>query len=732
MKKGHPTDSEVSSNYEDQQLARTNVNSSTVVTLDDVAAQIMQIKAGDIPTLSQALALMQSCCQDANLSETAIRQVTEASQKIERLIKVHSTTEDAAVLLEATNEALIEVSRLIEAAVYASEQREEKPATSDSQADVLPSEVDDVFVREFITETRENLEGAEAALLTLETDPENLEAINVVFRAFHTLKGLSLWLGLKRISDLAHVAETLLSRARERTIQLTGGYADLALRSVDMFKALLQSVEIALDDQSNQKLMPVPDGYDELLKLVTNPEAAGYGDQVDKAQITVPRLGDLLVADGKITREEVEATHAAKGDDQLGMALVKTEAASLTDVANALRTQQRISGGEESSVRVRTERLDSLVDMVGELVIAQSMVAQDKTVLDRNNYDLFRKVAHAGKLVRELQDLSMAMRMVPLKSAFQKMARVIRDVAQKNGKQVRFITEGEETEIDRNLVDVISDPLMHMVRNAVDHGLELPKDRVQAGKPESGTVRLAAYHSSGSVIIELSDDGRGLNREKIIQKAIAKGLISPDRELTDSQVFNLIFEPGFSTAEQVTDISGRGVGMDVVRRKVEGARGRIDIASETGRGSTFTLRMPLTLAITDGMLVRVGQERYIIPATNIAVSLRPLPEQLSSVAGRGEMLSLRGELMPIFRLHRLFDLEGAIEDPTQALLVVVDDGERRCALLVDELLSKQQVVAKSLGETIQVRGITGGAILGDGRVGLILDPTELVGLARTL
>jgi two-component system chemotaxis sensor kinase CheA len=351
-------------------------------------------------------------------------------------------------------------------------------------------------------------------------------------------------------------------------------------------------------------------------------------------------------------------------------------------------------------------------------------------VLHGGHYDLLKKVGHAGKIVRELQDLTMAMRMVPLRAVFQKMTRLVRDLAQKSGKTITLITEGEDTEIDRNMVDVISDPLMHMVRNACDHGVESPEVREQNGKPRGGVVRLAAYHSGGSVAIELQDDGKGLDRQRIVEKAVARGLIEADKELPDSEVFNLIFEPGFSTAEKVTDISGRGVGMDVVKRKIEGVRGRIDITSAAGKGSTFTLCLPLTLAITDGMLVRVGSERYIIPTVNIHLSFRPDRAAISTVAGGGEMVRLREELMPIFRLHRLFDVPTAKTNPTEGLLVVVDDNKRRCALLVDELLGKQQVVAKSLGENIKTHGITGGAILGDGKVGLILDPSEIVQLAR--
>jgi two-component system chemotaxis sensor kinase CheA len=298
---------------------------------------------------------------------------------------------------------------------------------------------------------------------------------------------------------------------------------------------------------------------------------------------------------------------------------------------------------------------------------------------------------------------------------------------------INFIPVGEDTEIDRNMVDLINDPLIHLVRNAVDHGIETPEERKRNEKSKVGTLLLKAYHSGGSVVVEISDDGRGLDRDKIIQKAIAKGVIPSGKGLSESEIINLIFQPGFSTADNVTDISGRGVGLDVVRRAVETLRGRIDVSSEFGKGCTFSVRLPLTMAITDGMLVKVGNQRYILPTININMSFRPDSEALSTIVGKGETVLFKGKVMPIFRLHRLFNIEEAVEDPTKGLLIIIGDGNQRCALLVDELVGQQQVVAKSLGDGIgKVQGISGGAILGDGRVGLILDPQGIANLARQI
>jgi two-component system chemotaxis sensor kinase CheA len=369
--------------------------------------------------------------------------------------------------------------------------------------------------------------------------------------------------------------------------------------------------------------------------------------------------------------------------------------------------------------------------MVGELVIGHSMVAQDETVNSGNYLELQRKVNHTDKIVRQVQDLSMSMRMIQFKATVRKIARLVRDLARRREIMINFIPIGEDTEIDRNMVDLINDPLVHLVRNAVDHGIEPPHERERNGKPREGTLLLKAYHSGGNVVVEISDDGRGLDRDKIIEKAIAKGLIQSGQSMSDSEIISLIFQPGFSTADRVTDISGRGVGLDVVRKAVETLRGRIDVLSEFGKGCTFSVRLPLTMAITDGMLVKVGNQRYILPTVNIDMSFRPNAETLSTVAGRGEVVVFNGKVLPIFRLHRLFNIKEAVEDPTRGLLIIIGEGSQRCALLVDELVGQQQVVAKSLGDGFgKVQGISGGAILGDGRVGLILDSQGIALLAR--
>jgi chemotaxis methyl-accepting protein methylase/two-component sensor histidine kinase/chemotaxis signal transduction protein len=360
--------------------------------------------------------------------------------------------------------------------------------------------------------------------------------------------------------------------------------------------------------------------------------------------------------------------------------------------------------------------------MVGELVIAQSMVSQDLASFKNSDPRVERNIRHLDKITRELQDLSMSMRMVPVQGVFQKMARLVRDLSRKAGKEIELTIIGAETELDRNVVEAIADPLVHMVRNSIDHGIEPAEERVKARKSRVGQIELKAFHQGGNIVIQIQDDGKGLNREKILQKAIKNGIVKEGQDLSDEEIYKLIFHAGLSTAEKITDISGRGVGMDVVRKNIESLRGRVEIKSEPGRGSTFSISLPLTLAVIDGQIVSVGKEKFIIPTISLVQSIRPTKDQISTIYGKGEMIQVRGELVPMVRLGFLFGIEAKHDDPTEALVVIVADGKDRSCIMVDSLLGQQQVVIKSLGDYLgHIRGISGGAIMGDGNVSLILD-----------
>jgi len=708
--------------------------------MDDAAAYLIQIEPGSHVELAHLCESLLGLVGTGQELQAHHHFISQAVEKIDDIL-------DGKV--ENSDQSLNQVGSLLEAAMNSkaglchvtassdvmdtAAQPDAGSAADDPDFDHMPRDADTELIAEFIAEGSDLISSAEEALLSLETDPEDMESVGKVFRAFHTVKGTSAFLELALLSEFGHHAESLLSRVRDGEIRYSGGYADLSLRALDMIKELMSGVQAALSGQPLLK----PGGYDELVKILSEPEAAGISEETD--DIAAPRVGDMLVAQGKAKREQIEAAAANHPADKLGVAVVKSKAASTKDVGQALRAQKRINSGQpvvESSVRVSTQRLDRLIDMVGELVIAHSMVAQDYLVANSDNHELAKKVAHTSKIVRELQDISMSMRMVPLKATFNKMARLVRDVSRKVGKNVNFVTEGEDTEIDRNLVNIINDPLVHMVRNAVDHGIESPEQRAHSGKPEYGTVQLLAYHSAGSVVVEIRDDGQGLNRDVLLANARKKGLISDptdsvERTFSDREVFNLIFEPGFSTAEVVTDVSGRGVGMDVVKKNIESLRGQVEIKSEYGTGSVFKMSLPLTLAIIDGMVVRVGSETYVIPTVSIIRSIRPDGKNLSTVLNKGEIVTLQGSLIPLYRMARFYHIDDAQQDPEDAVVVIVEDEERQAGLLVDELIGRQQVVIKSLGETMKnIPGISGGAIMPDGRVGLIIDVGGLVKFAN--
>jgi two-component system chemotaxis sensor kinase CheA len=379
------------------------------------------------------------------------------------------------------------------------------------------------------------------------------------------------------------------------------------------------------------------------------------------------------------------------------------------------------------TVRVGEERLDALLDAIGELVIGESMVSASVRG-GASVAELGTRLDQLDKITRELQQMATSLRMVPLRAVFRRMARLVHDVSDKSGKRIELVTTGEDTELDKTVVDRIEDPLVHALRNAIDHGVETAEERRAAGKPEVARIELRAFHSAGSIHIEVADDGRGLDAERIRERAVTAGAISPDDALDGRSLLDVLCMPGFSTAEVVTDVSGRGVGMDVVRRTVEELRGRLEVASAPGRGTTFSIRLPVTHAIIDGMVLRVGVDRFIVPLLAIERSIRPTAAQITTIAGRGEMVAAEGEpLLPLVRLHRLFSIPDAEEDPSSAVVVIVSDGGVRAGLLACELLGQQQTVIKPLGDGLpDMPGIAGGAVMPDGRVGLILDAAGIV------
>ncbi|MBO6892651.1 MAG: chemotaxis protein CheA [Roseibium sp.] len=440
-------------------------------------------------------------------------------------------------------------------------------------------------------------------------------------------------------------------------------------------------------------------------------------EESEEDQATGTLKSEKPGAQSKAAETSVPETNPSDAPKKANVAAPKAKTAS---------TPAQSSG--VSSIRVDLDRVDRLVNVVGELVIAQSMQAQEAE--DRQNgHEFLMNQANEdmSRIVRELQECVMAIRMQPVKSVFSRMPRLVREVSSKLNKQVRLLTEGEQTEVDKTVIEELADPLTHMIRNAIDHGIESPEEREAAGKKGTGAIKLLARHAGGNIIIQVIDNGSGINKEALLKKAISKGIVSEDAKLTDEEIEELIFAPGFSTAQAVTDVSGRGVGMDVVRRNINKLGGRISVQSVEGKGTCFTLTIPLSLAVLDGMLVAIGAEKYILPLASIVESFRPLEEQLRALAGGGEVVSMRGEYIRLIRAHHLFNVPGAVTDPCQGLVVVTETANGgKVGLLVDELIGQQQVVIKSIQENFDpVPGVSGATILGNGRVALILDIEQL-------
>jgi two-component system chemotaxis sensor kinase CheA len=447
-------------------------------------------------------------------------------------------------------------------------------------------------------------------------------------------------------------------------------------------------------------------------------------------------LGELLVESGAVSRETLEKALAQQ--KRVGEILVEQHAVTPQQVELALQKQQQQVSAAQSkktdttSIRVDTDKIDKLINLVGELVITQSMLSDLGARFEMSQMSvLLERMAQLERNTREIQERVMSIRMLPIGTAFSRFPRLVRDLSAKAGKKIQLVLSGEETELDKTVIESIGDPLTHLVRNSADHGLEPPEERLDNNKPELGTIRLNAFHEGGNICITVEDDGRGLNRDKILAKAIKQGLIAEHDKLTDDQIWPLIFKPGFSTAEKVTDVSGRGVGMDVVKRNIDGLGGTVSIKTAMGKGTTFTLKLPLTLAIIEGMTVRVGKETYIVPLLSILESIQPKAGVIKTVVGKGELINVRSTYLPMMRLYDVFSLQPEYIDPTKAILLILETEGERVAVMVDEILGQQQVVIKSMEQNFRkVAGVAGATILGDGTVGFILDVRGLLEIAR--
>jgi len=623
---------------------------------------------------------------------------------------------------------------------------------------------------------------------------ESGENINTIFRSAHSIKGGSGTFGFTSVAEFTHDLETLLDQMRNGERQVSVPVVEILLGSVDVLRNMLNAIrdgsEIDTDNVSEmtvaikgilgegletsvskeeQKTEVNAEGWVVSFKPFVDIMKTGndtvrllreLNSLAETAEVTVdndalPPLSELEPEDcyqswdihligGDVSEDDIREVFAWVDDECELKIEPLVQEVSYTGperrdderrqkTPERRKTERRTSkSAESSSIRVNISKVDELINMVGELVITQSMLSRfgeneefNVSTIERLRDGLAQLEGHT----RELQESVMRIRMMPISFAFQRFPRLVHDLSTTFNKKIELVMSGENTELDKTVLEKIGDPLVHLVRNSLDHGIESPADRVNAGKSETGVIELSAFHQGGNIVIQIKDDGAGLNKDKILTKAREKGLVANDERITDDQIYDLIFRPGFSTADVVSDVSGRGVGMDVVRRNIRELGGAVEVKSTPGEGSVFTIRLPLTLAILDGQLVGIGDETYILPVISIIESLQVKTENINAVAGNAEVYRLRDEYIPIVRLYKVFGIKPVSTELETGLLVVVEAEGKKIAIYVDELLGQQQVVIKSLETNFRkIEGLSGATILGDGTVALIIDIAGLIDL----
>jgi len=716
------------------------------------------------------------------------------------------------------------------------------------------------FYQVFFDETAEHLAQMESLLVGLDIDAPNLDDLNAIFRAAHSIKGGSGTFGFTDMTEVTHILENLLDRLRKEELALRDEMVDAFLQAGDILKAQLDAHQnggdvdpatiaevcerlkrLAIGDSTTASSAPEPaapeqPGASQHFEIAYTPDAetAANPERLDNLYAELGSLGQLEITDksgavktmrlatsasendvreifsfvaepDQITIQTVAAPSSTSSDEEAGYGFFADEAPAEADAGygffdepptsgsagteaegygffapveeiKAQKEEQQgygffeetppatpaptakpkaestapqasapakygrrendkvgtVAAAAESSIRVSIENVDQLINLVGELVITQAMLAQTASEVDPVIFErLLNGMSQLERNTRDLQESVMSIRMMPISFVFSRFPRVVRELAGKLNKQVELKTLGENTELDKGLIEKLADPLTHLIRNSLDHGIEEPEQRIAQGKDAKGTITLSAAHQGGNIVIEVSDDGAGLNRERILSKAAEKG-IPVAENISDQEVWQLIFAPGFSTAAVVTDVSGRGVGMDVVKRNIQGMGGRVDISSALGQGTRMTIRLPLTLAILDGMSIGVGQEVYILPLTFIVESLQPAADDIKTVAGQGRVVQVRGEYLPLIALHEVFNVTPKVNEPQDGILVLLETEGKKVALFVDELLGQHQVVIKSMESNYRrVPGVSGATIMGDGKVALILDIGALIHIAQS-
>lgn len=603
------------------------------------------------------------------------------------------------------------------------------------------------ILNDFLTETSEMIDGLDQKFVELETQPDNKDLLNEIFRAMHSMKGSAGFLGFTHLVDVTHRAESILNKLRQGEMAVVPEIITVILETVDTVKLIMAEIRSSGTDTKipvesmSQKLDDILAGKFSAAPAAASAPIAAPAPEPAKpaAAPPPPQLGEILVNEGLATKEQVFDALTAQSKQPepkqaLGELLVAARAISEKALDQALQKQEKQPKGEEDqTIRVETRRLDSVMNLVGELVLGRNRLIKIGGLLDQTHESdpqvraLGETLTQLNLVTTDLQLAVMKTRMLPIKKVMAKLPRMVRDLSAKLGKQVRLETHGEETELDKSVADEIGDPLVHLVRNAIDHGIEMPNERHAARKPSEGVLRIAASQEGNSIVIRIQDDGKGIPISKIKAKALQKGLISEAELATmePREVVNLVFLPGFSTAEKVTDVSGRGVGMDVVRTNIRKMNGTVEIESEEGKGSLITIKLPLTIAIIQALMVEVEKATFAIPLSSVIEAVRISKSEIKTINGR-EVLHLRDRVLPLLRLAKEFEIP-TDKERDRFYVVVAALGDRRIGVVVDELRSQEEVVIKSIWEYLDsIKGISGATITGEGKVVLILDISELV------
>ena len=611
------------------------------------------------------------------------------------------------------------------------------------------------ILNDFLTESNEMLEVLDQRFVTLESDPTNTDLLNEIFRAMHSMKGSAGFLGFNNLVDVAHRGENILNKLRQGEMAVNPAIISIILETIDVIKAIMADIRESGTD-SHVPTGAIAAKLDDILNGTTavsaptaapaEPVAAPKVEALSPAAppaapVAPPQtLGEILVTDGLASKEQVldaltAQQHQPEPKTPLGEILLQAKAITERALDQALHKQEKQPKPveEDATIRVETKRLDSVMNLVGELVLGRNRLIKIGTQLEQQHESdpqvrvLSETLAQLNLVTTDLQLAVMKTRMLPIKKVFAKLPRMVRDLSQKLNKQVHLEMRGEETELDKSVADEIGDPLVHLVRNAIDHGIETPAERQAKGKAGEGQLTIAASQEGNSIVIRINDDGRGIQVEKIKEKALAKGLISEAELATmeHREILNLIFLPGFSTAEKVTDVSGRGVGMDVVRTNIRKINGSVDLESEPGKGSQIIIKLPLTIAIIQALMVEVERSIFAIPLSTVIEAVRISRSEIKTINGR-EVLHLRDRVLPLIRLAQEFDIP-TDSNRERFYVVVAALGDRRVGVVVDELRSQEEVVIKSIWDYLEtVKGVSGATITGEGKVVLILDTSELV------